>query len=221
MQYTYVSKLSGGEKRRLFLLTVLVKNPNFLILDEPTNDLDLLTLQTLEEFLIHFKGCLVVVSHDRYFMDKLVDHLFVFEGDGEVKDFSGNYREWREQVTEDELALKKKQKQLLSDQKNEKNVEESNSTNANQSKLKKKSFKEKYEFEQLQNEIAHLEKEKQDLNEKLAASKGSHDEIICSSCGSVKICFGVWGVCRPKIWVLNVFFNALELVVKTLHRRRC
>ena len=178
MQYTYVSKLSGGEKRRLFLLTVLVKNPNFLILDEPTNDLDLLTLQTLEEFLIHFKGCLVVVSHDRYFMDKLVDHLFVFEGDGEVKDFSGNYREWREQVTEYELALKKKQKQLLSDQKNEKNVEEINSTPANQSKLKKKSFKEKYEFEQLQNEIAHLEKEKQDLNEKLAASKGSHDEII-------------------------------------------
>jgi ATP-binding cassette subfamily F protein uup len=178
MQYTYVSKLSGGEKRRLFLLTVLVKNPNFLILDEPTNDLDLLTLQTLEEFLIHFKGCLVVVSHDRYFMDKLVDHLFVFEGDGEVKDFSGNYREWREQVTEDELALKKKQKQLLSDQKNEKNVEESNSTAANQSKLKKKSFKEKYEFEQLQNEIAHLEKEKQDLNEKLAASNGTHDEII-------------------------------------------
>jgi ATP-binding cassette subfamily F protein uup len=178
MQYTYVSKLSGGEKRRLFLLTVLVKNPNFLILDEPTNDLDLLTLQTLEEFLIHFKGCLVVVSHDRYFMDKLVDHLFVFEGDGEVKDFSGNYREWREQITEDELALKKKQKQLLSDQKNEKNVEESNSTTANQSKLKKKSFKEKYEFEQLQNEIAHLEKEKQDLNEKLAASNGTHDEII-------------------------------------------
>jgi ATP-binding cassette subfamily F protein uup len=111
-------------------------------------------------------------------MDKLVDHLFVFEGDGEVKDFSGNYREWREQVTEDELALKKKQKQLLSDQKNEKNVEESNSTAANQSKLKKKSFKEKYEFEQLQNEIAHLEKEKQDLNEKLAASNGTHDEII-------------------------------------------
>jgi ATP-binding cassette subfamily F protein uup len=99
MQYTYVSKLSGGEKRRLFLLTVLVKNPNFLILDEPTNDLDLLTLQTLEEFLLHFKGCLVVVSHDRYFMDKLVDHLFVFEGDGIVKDFTGNYREWRDEVS--------------------------------------------------------------------------------------------------------------------------
>ncbi len=181
MQYTYVSKLSGGEKRRLFLLTVLVKNPNFLILDEPTNDLDLLTLQTLEEFLIHFKGCLVVVSHDRYFMDKLVDHLFVFEGDGEVKDFSGNYREWREQVTEDELALKKKQKQLLSDQKNEKLTEESNSINSNQAKLKKKSFKEKYEFEQLQIEIANLEKEKQDLNEKLAASNGSHEEIMAWS----------------------------------------
>jgi ATP-binding cassette subfamily F protein uup len=120
MQYTYVSKLSGGEKRRLFLLTVLVKNPNFLILDEPTNDLDLLTLQTLEEFLLHFKGCLVVVSHDRYFMDKLVDHLFVFEGDGIVKDFTGNYREWRDEVVEEELQLKKKQKQALVNQKNEK-----------------------------------------------------------------------------------------------------
>jgi ATP-binding cassette subfamily F protein uup len=181
MQYTYVSKLSGGEKRRLFLLTVLVKNPNFLILDEPTNDLDLLTLQTLEEFLIHFKGCLVVVSHDRYFMDKLVDHLFVFEGEGVVKDFSGNYRDWRDQVTEDELALKKKQKQLLSDQKNEKITEESKSNPVNQSKLKKKSFKEKYEFEQLQKEIADLEKEKQDLNEKLVASNGSHDEIMAWS----------------------------------------
>jgi ATP-binding cassette subfamily F protein uup len=179
MQYTFVSKLSGGEKRRLFLLTVLVKNPNFLILDEPTNDLDLLTLQTLEEFLIHFKGCLVVVSHDRYFMDKLVDHLFVFEGEGVVKDFSGNYREWREQVTEDELELKKKQKQLLANQKNEKLSEPALDTNS--SKLKKKSFKEKYEFEQLQSEIANLEKEKVELTQKLAESKGTHDEILAWS----------------------------------------
>jgi len=178
MQYTYVSKLSGGEKRRLFLLTVLVKNPNFLILDEPTNDLDLLTLQTLEEFLIHFKGCLVVVSHDRYFMDKLVDHLFVFEGNGEVKDFSGNYREWRDQVMEEELELKKKQKQLLADQKNEKQTELNQTNNTPAEKLRKKSFKEKYEFEQLQSEIAKLEVEKEDLNKKLASGAGNHDDII-------------------------------------------
>jgi len=111
----------------------------------------------------------------------LVDHLFVFEGEGVVKDFSGNYRDWRDQVTEDELALKKKQKQLLSDQKNEKITEESKSNPVNRSKLKKKSFKEKYEFEQLQKEIADLEKEKQDLNEKLVASNGSHDEIMAWS----------------------------------------
>ena len=91
MQQSFVSKLSGGERRRLFLLTVLIKNPNFLILDEPTNDLDLITLNTLEEFLIHFRGCLSIVSHDRYFLDKLVDHLLIFKGDGNVKDFNGNY----------------------------------------------------------------------------------------------------------------------------------
>jgi ATP-binding cassette subfamily F protein uup len=178
MQYTYVSKLSGGEKRRLFLLTVLVKNPNFLILDEPTNDLDLLTLQTLEEFLLHFKGCLVVVSHDRYFMDKLVDHLFVFEGDGVVKDFSGNYREWREQVLEDEMESKKKQKQALEQQKLQEKptTEEVNNNVVN--KLRKKSFKEKYEFEQLQSEIANLEKEKVELTDKLAAGGGSHEDIL-------------------------------------------
>lgn len=178
MQYTYVSKLSGGEKRRLFLLTVLVKNPNFLILDEPTNDLDLLTLQTLEEFLLHFKGCLVVVSHDRYFMDKLVDHLFVFEGDGIVKDFTGNYREWRDEVVEEELQTKKKQKQALVNQKNEKQDAVSTTINTTPEKGRKRTFKEKYEFEQLQKEIATLEKEKQDLDLKLASSEGSHEEIL-------------------------------------------
>ena len=96
MQYNYVSKLSGGEKRRLYLLTVLMKNPNFLILDEPTNDMDLLTLTKLEEFLMDFKGCLIIVSHDRYFMDKLSDHIFVFKGDGLIQDFYGNYSEFRE-----------------------------------------------------------------------------------------------------------------------------
>jgi ATP-binding cassette subfamily F protein uup len=112
-------------------------------------------------------------------MDKLVDHLFVFEGEGVVKDFSGNYREWREQVTEDELELKKKQKQLLANQKNEKLSEPALDTNS--SKLKKKSFKEKYEFEQLQSEIANLEKEKVELTQKLAESKGTHDEILAWS----------------------------------------
>ncbi|SVE24338.1 uncharacterized protein METZ01_LOCUS477192, partial [marine metagenome] len=94
MQYTYVSKLSGGELRRLYLLTVLMKNPNFLILDEPTNDMDLLTLNKLEEFLLDFKGCLIIVSHDRYFMDKLTDHMFVFEGEGIIQDFHGTYSEF-------------------------------------------------------------------------------------------------------------------------------
>ncbi len=105
-QYTYVSKLSGGEKRRLYLLTILMDNPNFLILDEPTNDLDILTLNVLEEFLLEFQGCLMVVTHDRYFMDKLTDHLFVFRGNGEIKDFNGNYREYKV-YEEDRLATEK------------------------------------------------------------------------------------------------------------------
>nr|MCU0325423.1 ATP-binding cassette domain-containing protein [Spirosomataceae bacterium] len=95
VQYTYVNKLSGGEKRRLQLLKILVRNPNFLILDEPTNDLDIATLNVLEDFLISYEGCLLVVSHDRYFMDKIVDHLFVFQGEGRIKDFPGNYTDFR------------------------------------------------------------------------------------------------------------------------------
>lgn len=176
MQYTYVSKLSGGEKRRLFLLTVLVKNPNFLILDEPTNDLDLLTLQTLEEFLLHFKGCLVIVSHDRYFMDKLVDHLFVFEGDGVVKDFNGNYQEWRIKTLAAELELKKKEKQWNAEQKQEKVLAGINSSTTE--KAKKKTFKEKFEFEQIQKDLAELEAEKQQLDSKLNSGAASHTEIM-------------------------------------------
>ena len=97
-QFNYVSKLSGGEKKRLYLLTVLIKNPNFLILDEPTNDLDLATLNKLEEFLSAFQGCLLLVSHDRYFLDHLVDHLFIFEGDGKIKDFYGNYTAYQKKT---------------------------------------------------------------------------------------------------------------------------
>jgi ATP-binding cassette subfamily F protein uup len=177
MQYTYVSKLSGGEKRRLFLLTVLVKNPNFLILDEPTNDLDLLTLQTLEEFLINFKGCLLIVSHDRYFMDKLVDHLFVFEGEGVVKDFTGNYQEWRAKTIAEENELKKSQKKADKPLSNVVSVD----SDPNQAKARKKTFKEKFEFEQLQHEISALEAEKAQLEHKLSDSEVSHEDLTAWS----------------------------------------
>ena len=113
MQYTYVSKLSGGEKRRLYLLTVLMKNPNFLILDEPTNDLDLLTLNKLEEFLLDFKGCLILVSHDRYFMDKLTDHLFIFKGNGIIEDEYSSYSEYRIKLNKELKLEKKKEKRVL------------------------------------------------------------------------------------------------------------
>jgi ATP-binding cassette subfamily F protein uup len=165
IQYTYYSKLSGGEKRRLHLLTVLIKNPNFLILDEPTNDLDLLTLNVLEEFLLHYKGCLVVVSHDRYFMDKLVDHLLIFEGQGMVKDFNGSYSEFRMDQLERERILKDKTLKPT-----EKNAE------ADKPAKKKFSYKEKLEFEKLENEISILEKEKQDLTNKLASGVVGHVE---------------------------------------------
>ncbi|MCC6252340.1 MAG: ABC-F family ATP-binding cassette domain-containing protein [Bacteroidia bacterium] len=174
MQYTFVSKLSGGEKRRLYLLTILVKNPNFLILDEPTNDLDLLTLQTLEEFLLYFKGCLLIVSHDRYFMDKLVDHLLVFEGDGVVSDFTGNYREWRLKTQLQENLEKQKNQKIKSEKKS---TTEENKIYDEPVKTRKKTFKEKYEFEQIEKELADLEKEREDLSEKLIQNNGKVEEL--------------------------------------------
>lgn len=174
MQYSFVSKLSGGEKRRLQLLKILVQNPNFLILDEPTNDLDIATLNVLEDFLLNFGGCLLVVSHDRYFMDKLVDHLFVFEGDGYIRDYPGNYtdyRSWKEDKEEQELAEKEKQAFLKS----------ANSTpvvavQSSESK-RKMSFKEQKEYEGLGTEIENLEKKKAVLVEKMNAGEGSHEEL--------------------------------------------
>ncbi len=160
-QYTLVRKLSGGEKRRLFLLTVLMKNPNFLILDEPTNDLDLLTLNILEEFLFHYKGCLLVVSHDRYFMNKLVDHLFVFEGEGQVKDFNGSYEEYRSRKTLSDEAVPKATSG--SDAPKAMSVK---SPNTAKTKL---SFKEKFELEQLEKEIPQMESEKADVESRLGA----------------------------------------------------
>lgn len=166
-QHNLVSTLSGGERRRLYLLTILMKNPNFLILDEPTNDLDILTLQVLEDFLMDFKGCLVIVSHDRYFLDKLTEHLFVFEGNGKVRDFLGNYNEYRLQLKEEQRQAAREEKIALSE-----NIK----TNTPVTK-RKLTFKEQTEFKQLEKEIEALSKEKQVLTDKLSGSLTHHDEI--------------------------------------------
>jgi ABC transport system ATP-binding/permease protein len=165
-QYTYISKLSGGEKRRLHLLSILFRNPNFLILDEPTNDLDLPTLSVLENFLLDFPGCLVIVSHDRYFMDRLVDHLFVFEGDGVVRDFPGNYSQYREagkQNNLEDIVVKKKENVL---------------PETGPSEKKRLSFKEQREFDLLQKEIASLEKERAALMEKLNDANQPYEDLV-------------------------------------------
>lgn len=170
MHYNFVSKLSGGEKRRLKLMTVLMKNPNFLILDEPTNDLDIFVMAVLEEYLRAFEGCLIVVSHDRYFMDKMVDHLFVFEGNGEVKDILGNYTEYRVQqkkIVSEERKEEKKQAEIV--------VE----TIPVESKDKKKlSYKEQKEYDDLEGEIEQLEAKKEQLTAILSSSTSSNEEIM-------------------------------------------
>ncbi len=158
-QYNYVYKLSGGERRKLHLCTVLMKNPNFLVLDEPTNDLDIVTMQILEEYLQDFPGCVIVVSHDRYFMDKIVDHLLVFKGQGEVKDFPGNYTQYREW-------------QALKDGKSEKAARVSREKSAKPVRhddRRRMTFKEKQEFERLEREIGQLEEERRQLEEALCS----------------------------------------------------
>jgi ABC transport system ATP-binding/permease protein len=168
-QYTYISKLSGGEKRRLHLLSILFRNPNFLILDEPTNDLDLPTLGVLENFLSEFPGCLLIVSHDRYFMDRLVDHLFVFEGDGEVRDFPGNYSLYRE------YQLSKEKPELVS--RNASVPVASTKAEKQTAEKRKFSFKEKREFELLQKEIETLSTEKETINQKLSSGAIGFEEL--------------------------------------------
>jgi ABC transport system ATP-binding/permease protein len=168
-QYNYVNKLSGGEKKRLQLLKLLVTNPNFLILDEPTNDFDIDTLNVLEDFLEKFSGCLLLVSHDRYFMDHLVDQLFVFEGDGQIRLFNGNYTDYRDWVEEEELKASSKVKPsstVIIPQETEKLSEK-----------KKASFKEKQEYEKLQAEIDALEKQKSTLNERLSSGTTDHTQL--------------------------------------------
>lgn len=170
-QFTYVSKLSGGEKKRLQLLTILFRNPNFLILDEPTNDLDLPTLGVLENFLNDFAGCILIVSHDRYFMDRLVDHLFVFEGNGHIRDFPGNYtlyREWQK-AEEAKMAAEVRAKNETPLQE-EKKTEEPVTT-------KKASYKDKREFEQLEKDISNLTAEKKKLEDSLANGDLPYEEI--------------------------------------------
>ncbi len=176
VQYSMVSKLSGGEKRRLYLMTILIKNPNFLILDEPTNDLDIVTLSVLEDFLTSFQGCVLIVTHDRYFMDKMVDHLFVFEGAGVIRDFPGNYTEYRDKREQEEKPGNKKE--LIEPEKIA--VPAAVSIENNSVPKKKLSFKEKFEFDELEKAIAKLELEKQHLSEKLN-TLSNHEEITkCS-----------------------------------------
>lgn len=168
-QQNYVYKLSGGEKRKLYLCTVLMRNPNFLVLDEPTNDLDIQTLQVLEEYLQDFPGCVIVVSHDRYFMDKVVDHLLVFKGNGDIKDFPGNYtqfREWQKLQSETEQTPKP----VVTEENKERN------RNRNQEK-KKLSYKEKLEYERLEKEISQLEAEQRDIERKLCSGELPIDKI--------------------------------------------
>ena len=167
-QHNYVYKLSGGERRKLYLCTVLMKNPNFLVLDEPTNDLDIVTLQILEEYLQDFPGCVIVVSHDRYFMDKVVDHLLVFKGNGDIKDFPGNYTQYRQW-----LALQPKDSVEMKPTKEPKEVRE---RPQNQTK-RKFTYKEKMEFERLEKEIAALEEEQQSIEEALCSGTLSVEDL--------------------------------------------
>ena len=166
MQNQLVAKLSGGEKRRLYLLTVLMLNPNFLILDEPTNDLDILTLNKLESFLADFGGCILLVSHDRYFLDRIVDHIFVFEGQGEIKDYNGSYTEYRLE-----------QEKLAKAEKKEAKNEAAQAKPKTQAPKNKLSFKEKYEFETLEKELEELEEEKSKLETELAENATDFDII--------------------------------------------
>lgn len=171
-QHNYVYKLSGGEKRKLYLCTVLMKNPNFLVLDEPTNDLDIQTLQILEEYLQDFPGCVIVVSHDRYFMDKVVDHLLVFKGEGEIQDFPGNYTQSR-----DFQKMKSKEEEQQKPTKNSSPTANEQKNDYRNNTKRKMSFKEKREYEQLSDKIAQLEEEKQQLEEELCSGNLSVDEL--------------------------------------------
>jgi ATP-binding cassette subfamily F protein uup len=173
-QQDFIEKLSGGEKKRLHLLTVLMKNPNFLILDEPTNDLDIFTLQALEDYLQQFPGCLIVVTHDRYFMDKLVDHILVFRGEGKIKDIIGNYsdfRDYEQQQNKEDRAEELKEKAIAK-------AQPKAQTKPDKASKGKLSFKEKYEFEQLSEQIEKLEKRKEELETEMNSGIEDHEKLM-------------------------------------------
>ena len=179
-QHNYVYKLSGGERRKLYLCTVLMKNPNFLVLDEPTNDLDIVTLQILEEYLQDFPGCVIVVSHDRYFMDKVVDHLLVFKGEGEIKDFPGNYTQYRIWSKSEEWGERSENTSKIDKDKNKSPKDSDMSPSAPHTpdpSKRKMSYKEKREFEQLEKEIAALEEEQRMIEDALCSGTLSIDEL--------------------------------------------
>lgn len=171
-QHNYIYKLSGGEKRRLYLCTVLIKNPNFLVLDEPTNDLDIITLNILEEYLASFKGCLIIISHDRYFMDKVVDHILVFHGDARIQNFPGNYSQYREWKIEEDKRGLNENKTIR--------AESIDSRKKNEVKTKL-TFKERREFESLEHEIEKLEEDKNLLSDEISSGKLSTDELLNKS----------------------------------------
>ena len=174
-QHNYVYKLSGGERRKLYLCTVLMRNPNFLVLDEPTNDLDIVTLQILEEYLQDFPGCVIVVSHDRYFMDKVVDHLLVFQGEGRIKDFPGNYtqyRQWCSMGSKDEETGKTASKSGKAT-----NTARKDTPNHEEEKPRRLTYKERLEMQQLEKDVAALEEEQKQLEEELCSGQLSVAEL--------------------------------------------
>ena len=171
MHFQLVESLSGGERKRLQLLLILMKNPNFLILDEPTNDLDVFTLSALEEYLMAYPGCLIIVSHDRYFLDKLVDHLFVLDGQGNVRDIIGTYQQFKDHQSQEDSAKKGLNKE----------TEESEKPTVSSSTNKKFSFKEKYEWDQIEKRIPELEKLKSQLEEKLQTVLDQHEALMATS----------------------------------------
>lgn len=174
-QQKFISKLSGGERRRLYLATVLMRNPNFLILDEPTNDLDILTLSILEDYLVNFKGCVIVVSHDRFFLDRIVDHLFVFKGNGEIKDFPGNYSNYRESVKIREREESEQNKQKKG------NPNDTSIIRSERQKKQKLTYKEKKELEDINSRLPLLEEEKRILEEKMSSGKLDLEAILEAS----------------------------------------
>ena len=169
-QHSYVYKLSGGERRRLYLCTVLMRNPNFLVLDEPTNDLDIITLNVLEEYLMNFKGCVIVVSHDRYFMDKVVDHLLVFNGQADIRDFPGNYsdyRDWKEAKAQKEKDAEK--------------PKEEKTARVRENDKRKLTYKERLELQQIEKDLEEWEQEKSDIEAALCTGTLSSDELTVKS----------------------------------------